>query len=486
MKILIANRGEIAVRILRACRELGMEAATVFSEADRLSPHVLLSEEAHFIGPSPAAQSYLKADALVELAVAIGAKAVHPGYGFLAENASFARKCRDAGLVFIGPSPESMELLGSKTLSRRAAAKQGIPITPGTTEPVGDLGEARRIVEEIGTPVLLKASAGGGGKGMRRVDDVGDLPALFERARAEASAYFADPRVYIEKLIENPRHIEIQILADRHGRMVTLGERECSMQRRHQKIIEECPSPIVDDAVRARLEELALRVARMADYDSAGTVEFLRGSDGAFYFLEVNTRIQVEHPVTEMVTGVDLVKEQILLALGATLSLRRESIRMRGHAIECRIYAEDPLRNFAPSPGRVMHLQRPDGPGVRVDTGINEGFVVPLDYDPLLGKLIVWGRDREEAIARTLRALDEYRMDGIATTIPFFKQILLMEEFRRGELDTGLVDRFLKTFEIRRTVGHLPFALALGAKLYLEDHQTRLLPVQPRGSWRKG
>jgi acetyl-CoA carboxylase biotin carboxylase subunit len=486
VKILIANRGEIAVRVLRACRELGFSAATVFSEADRFSPHVLLSEEAHFIGPSPAAQSYLRGDALVELAKRIGAGAVHPGYGFLAENASFARTCREAGLVFVGPSPESMELLGSKTMSRREAAKHGIPITPGTTEPVGTAEEARPIVEEIGPPVLLKASAGGGGKGMRRLDDLKDLPALFERAASEAAAYFADPRIYIEKLIENPRHIEVQILADRHGNRIALGERECSMQRRHQKIIEESPSPIVDEPTRRRLEELALKVVDMACYDSAGTVEFLRGPDGAYYFLEVNTRIQVEHPVTEMVTGVDLVKEQILTALGERLSLKAGDVSLRGHAIECRIYAEDPLRNFAPSPGRVLNIQRPDGPGVRVDSGICEGFVVPLDYDPLLGKLIVWGRDRREAIERSLRALDEYRVDGIATTIPFFQQILLLEDFRKGNLDTGLVDRFLRTFEVRQAEGQLPFALALAAKLFLEEHQTRVLPPQPRTAWRRG
>jgi acetyl-CoA carboxylase biotin carboxylase subunit len=484
MKVLIANRGEIAIRILRACHELGLEAAVIYSEADRLSPHVLKAWEAHCIGPAPAKDSYLRGDKIVDLAKRIGAGAIHPGYGFLAENAGFARLCRDAGIVFIGPNPESMELLGSKTRSRREARKNDIPITPGTVEPITDLGEARKVIAEIGLPVLLKAAAGGGGKGMRVVERMEDLPGLFERAAGEAQAYFADPAVYIEKVILAPRHIEIQLMADRFGNAVHLGERECSMQRRHQKIFEETPSPVVSEADRAFLGETAVRVAKMAGYDSAGTAEFLRDRDGKFYFLEMNTRIQVEHPITEMTTGVDLVKEQIRIALGEPLSLRQEEIRSRGHAMECRIYAEDPLANFAPSPGCILHLQRPDGPGIRVDSGVEAGSVVPLDYDPLLAKLVVWGETREEARARTLRALDEYRLDGIATTIPFFKVLLEKPEFRAGDYDTTFVDTLLQTFRPAETEDRRLLAVAMAAKLFLDDHETRLLPPQPCSPWR--
>ncbi len=484
MKVLIANRGEIAIRILRACHELDLEAAVVYSEADRLSPHVLKAWEAHCIGPAPARDSYLRGDKIVDLAKRIGAGAIHPGYGFLAENAGFARLCRDAGIIFIGPNPESMELLGSKTLSRREARKHGIPITPGTVEPITDLGEARKVITEIGFPVLLKAAAGGGGKGMRVVERMEDLPALFERATDEAQAYFSDPAVYIEKVILAPRHIEIQLMADRHGNAVHLGERECSMQRRHQKIFEETPSPVVSEADRAFLGETAVRVVKMAGYDSAGTAEFLRDRDGKFYFLEMNTRIQVEHPITEMTTGVDLVKEQIRIALGEKLSLKQEAVRPRGHAMECRIYAEDPLANFAPSPGRILHLQRPDGPGIRVDSGVEAGSVVPLDYDPLLAKLVVWGETREEARVRTLRALYEYRLDGIATTIPFFKVLLEREEFKKGEYDTAFVDTLLKSFKPAETEDHRLLAVAMAAKLFLDDHETKLLPPQPCSPWR--
>jgi acetyl-CoA carboxylase biotin carboxylase subunit len=484
MKVLIANRGEIAIRILRACHELDLEAAVIYSEADRLSPHVLKAWEAHCIGPAPAGESYLRGDKIVDLAKRIGAGAIHPGYGFLAENAGFARLCRDAKIIFIGPNPESMELLGSKTLSRREARKNNIPITPGTVEPITDLDEARKVITEIGFPVLLKAAAGGGGKGMRVVERMEDLPALFERATDEAQAYFSDPAVYIEKVILAPRHIEIQLMADRHGNAVHLGERECSMQRRHQKIFEETPSPVISAADRAFLGETAVRVAKMAGYDSAGTAEFLRDKDGKFYFLEMNTRIQVEHPTTEMTTGVDLVKEQIRIALGDKLSLKQEEIRPRGHAMECRIYAEDPLANFAPSPGRILHLQRPDGPGIRVDSGVEAGSVVPLDYDPLLAKLVVWGETREEARLRTLRALYEYRLDGIATTIPFFKVLLEKPEFRAGDYDTTFVDTLLQTFKPAEMEDHRLLALAMAAKLFLDDHETKLLPPQPCSPWR--
>jgi acetyl-CoA carboxylase biotin carboxylase subunit len=442
MRILIANRGEIAVRLIRACRELGHESVAVYSDADRVQPHVLAADRAVRIGPAPARASYLDQEAVLAAARATGAGAVHPGYGFFAENPGFARAVEAARMVWIGPPPAVIELLGSKTAAREVARRVGVPVVPGS-EPLPDAAAARAFAAEIGYPILLKAVGGGGGKGMRAVRADAEVDEALARAKSEGKAFFADDRVYAEKLIERPRHVEIQILGDRDGTLVHLGERECSLQRRHQKVFEECPSPAVDAALRARMGEAALAVARSAGYRSAGTVEFLLAPTGEFYFLEVNTRLQVEHPVTEAVYGVDLAQLMIREALGERLALRQDDLVARGHAVECRIYAEDPLRGFAPSPGTIHHLERPDGPGVRIDSGVREGSVVPLDYDPILAKLVVWAEDRPRALARLRRALTEYRISGIATTLPLFRLLLDVPEFAAGALHTGLLDELL-------------------------------------------
>ncbi len=449
MRILIANRGEIALRIVRGCRELGHESVAVFSDADRTQPHVLEADHAVRLGPAPARDSYLAQAVVLAAARQSGAGAVHPGYGFLAENAGFASAVEDAGLVWIGPPAGVIELLGSKTAAREIARRVGVPVVPGS-EPLAGPDEAARFAEGVGYPILLKAVGGGGGKGMREVRSSAELPEAFARAGSEGQAFFADPRVYAEKLIERPRHVEVQILGDRSGTLVHFGERECSLQRRHQKVLEESPSVAVDAGLRARLGEAALAVAREAGYRSAGTVEFLLAPSGEFYFLEVNTRLQVEHPVTEMVYGVDLLQLMIREALGERLTLRQAAITPRGHAIECRVYAEDPLRGFAPSPGTITALERPAGPGVRVDTGVRAGSVVPLDYDPILAKLIVWAEDRPAALARLRRALSEYRIAGIATTLPLFRLLLDVPAFREGALHTGLLDELLRSDSIER------------------------------------
>ena len=442
-KILIANRGEIAVRVARACREMGVSPVAVYSEADAAALHVRLADEAYLLGPAPSAESYLRIDRVVEAALRSGAEAVHPGYGFLAENAAFARAVKEAGLIFIGPSPEAMELMGSKTSARRAAEAAGAPVVPGTTSALESVEQARETAARVGYPVMLKAAAGGGGKGMRLVADEGELPSAFETARSEAASAFGDPSVYIEKAVERPRHIEIQVFADSHGACVHLGERECSIQRRHQKVIEECPSPIGDPHLRAAMGAAAVRIARAADYVGAGTVEFLVSDvTRDFYFLEMNTRLQVEHPVTELVTGLDLVREQIRVAAGLPLSFTQGEVRLTGHAVECRVYAEDPEQNFMPSPGRVTYLRVPAGPGVRDDGGVYEGAEVSIYYDPMISKLATWGRTRLEAIERMRRALDEYAVGGIETTLPFFREVMRDEEFVSGRLDTGFISRF--------------------------------------------
>jgi acetyl-CoA carboxylase biotin carboxylase subunit len=442
-KILIANRGEIAVRLIRACRDLSISPVAVYSEADREALHVRLADEAYGIGPAPSSASYLVIEKIIGAARESGAEAIHPGYGFLAENARFARAVADAGLVFIGPSPTAIELMGNKISAREAAWRAGAPIVPGTARTLEDEAMALQIAEEVGYPVMLKAAAGGGGKGMRVVRAAEEMRAALTTARSEAQAAFGDPSVYIEKFIERPRHIEIQIVADKHGHIIHLGERECSIQRRHQKVIEECPSPLNDAALRARMGEAAIKIARAAGYDSLGTVEFLVDAQRNFFFLEMNTRLQVEHPITEMVTGIDLVREQIRLAAGERLELEQKDVRWTGVAIECRIYAEDPARNFLPSPGRLTRLQTPSGPGVRDDSGVYEGWMVPIHYDPMISKLAAWGATRDEAIARLRRALGEYHVGGIRTTIPFFKTVLNDDEFQRGEIDTGYIPRLL-------------------------------------------
>ncbi len=442
-KILIANRGEIAVRIIRACRDLGISPVAVYSEADARAVHVSLCDEAVCVGPAPSIESYLNIRAIIDAALATGAEAIHPGYGFLAENADFARAVAAAGLTFIGPSPEAMEVMGSKTSARRAAVEAGVPIVPGTVEPLKSLADTERTAHEFGYPVMLKASAGGGGKGMRLVVSSDELRSAFDNAKSEAAAAFGDDSLYLEKAVERPRHIEIQIFADTQGNVVHLGERECSIQRRHQKVVEECPSPINEPGLRERMGAAAVKLARAVNYVGAGTVEFLvADATREFYFLEMNTRLQVEHPVTELVTGIDLVREQITVAAGAQLSFSQDEVRWQGHAIECRVYAEDPENSFFPSPGTISFLRVPSGPGIRDDSGVESDSEVSIHYDPLVSKLAAWGRTRGEAIDRLRRALDEYEVGGIKTTLPFFREIVCDDEFKSGRLDTGFIGRF--------------------------------------------
>ena len=458
-KILIANRGEIAVRIIRACREMRISPVAVFSEADADALHVRLADEAYEIGPAPSVESYLRIERIIDAAQRCGAEAIHPGYGFLAENAEFAQAVAEAGLTFIGPPVEAMRLMGTKTSARRIAVEAGVAVVPGTTDPLSSLDEARELAASFGYPVMLKASAGGGGKGMRLVRAEEELRSAFETAQSEAAAAFGNPEIYIEKAIERPRHIEIQIFADSHGNFVHLGERECSIQRRHQKVIEECPSPINDSSLRERMGAAAIKAARAVAYTGAGTVEFLvSDATREFYFLEMNTRLQVEHPVTELVTGLDLVREQIMVAAGAVLSFEQADVAWRGHAIECRVYAENPENNFLPSPGRITYLRVPAGPGVRDDGGVETGAEVSIYYDPMISKLAAWGRTRAEAIDRLRRALDEYAVGGIKTTLPFFREIVRDAEFIEGRLDTSFISRF---FERRKA--------ALGAKSSTEE-----------------
>jgi acetyl-CoA carboxylase biotin carboxylase subunit len=442
-KVLIANRGEIAIRIIRTCRELGIRAVAIYSDADVESLHVRMADEAVWVGPASSSQSYLNIDAIIAAAKKVDAEAVHPGYGFLAESAEFARAVTAAGLAFIGPTAEAMEIMGSKTSARRAAVDAGVPIVPGTVEPLQSLAEASATAAKFGFPVMLKAAAGGGGKGMRLVTSNDDLRSAFETAQTEAAAAFGDSSLYLEKAVERPRHIEIQIFGDAHGNVVHLGERECSIQRRHQKVIEECPSPINDPELRRRMGEAAVQLGRAVNYTGAGTVEFLLAdATREFYFLEMNTRLQVEHPVTELVTGRDLVREQFLVASGKPLSFTQDEVSWLGHAIECRIYAEDPANNFFPSPGTITHLREPAGPGIRIDSGVTRFSEVSIHYDPMIAKLAVWGRTREEAIDRLRRALAEYEVSGITTNLPFFREVAADEEFISGQLDTGFIARF--------------------------------------------
>lgn len=443
-KILIANRGEIAVRVVRACHEMGIAAVAVYSDVDRASLHVRKADEAYPIGPAAATESYLNIPKILDVARRSGVDAIHPGYGFLSENARFAQACAEAGIKFIGPTAAAMEMMGSKTRARQAMERAGVPFVPGTSRGLESFEQAEQVAERIGYPVMLKAAAGGGGKGMRLVHAHDQLKSSLEAARSEAERSFGDGEIYIEKAIENPRHIEMQVLADEHGGTVYLGERECSLQRRHQKVLEEAPSPLVDPDMRRRMGEVAVRVAQAASYTNAGTVEFLVDQQKNFYFLEMNTRLQVEHPVTELITGLDLVHLQIRIAAGEKLPFQQSDVLIRGHAIECRIYAEDPDNNYFPSPGRITLLLLPSGPGIRRDSGMYEGWNVPMDYDPLLAKLIGYGTDRDQTIARLQRALNEYFVGGIKTNISLFRRILGNPEFRAGKLDTGFLDRMLQ------------------------------------------
>src|SRR5712672_995314 len=446
-KILIANRGEIAVRVIRACHEMGIPAVVVYSEVDRAALHVRKADEAYPIGAPAASESYLNIPKILDVAKRSGADAIHPGYGFLSENAKFAQACADAGVKFIGPMPAAMGAMGSKTRARQAMEKAGVPYVPGTSRGLESFAEAEKVAAKIGYPVMLKAAAGGGGKGMRLVQSPAELRSSLESARSEAERSFGDSEVYIEKAIVNPRHIEMQILADEHGNTVYLGERECSIQRRHQKVVEEAPSPIVDADMRRRMGEVAVRVAQAAHYTNAGTVEFLVDQQKNFYFLEMNTRLQVEHPVTELITGLDLVHLQIRIAAGEQLPFTQDDVSLRGHAVECRIYAEDPDNNYFPSPGKITLLLAPAGPGIRDDSGMYEGWNVPIDYDPLLAKLIGYGTDRDQAIARLTRALSEYFVGGIKTNISLFRRIVRDADFRAAKLDTGFLDRMAQRAE---------------------------------------
>ena len=444
-KILIANRGEIACRVIRACREMKITTVAVYSEADANALHVRMADEAYLIGAPPSNESYLRWEKIIEVAKKSGAEAVHPGYGFLSENAEFVREVNNQNITFIGPPPEAMEGMGGKMSARKIALEANVPIVPGTTEPLKNYEEAREIAASFGYPVMLKASAGGGGKGMRLVENEHDLKNALEAAQSEATASFGDDAVYVEKAIIRPRHIEIQIFSDKHGNHVHLGERECSIQRRHQKVIEECPSPINDENLRQKMGECAVMVAKAVNYVGAGTVEFLVSDlDKSFYFLEMNTRLQVEHPVTELVTGIDLVREQINVAFGEKLSFTQDDIKMNGHAIECRVYAEDPENNFLPSPGKITRLRLPQGSGVRDDGGIYEGSEISIYYDPMISKFCVFGRNRAEAIDRMRRALQEYEVGGIKTTLPFFREIVEDADFIEGKLDTGFIPRFFE------------------------------------------
>jgi acetyl-CoA carboxylase, biotin carboxylase subunit len=466
-KVLIANRGEIAVRIIRTLREMGIGSVAVYSDADRTSLHVRMADEACHIGPSASSESYLRIDRILDAARRHGAEAIHPGYGFLSENAEFAAACEDTGIVFIGPSPASIRTMGSKTAARRAAVAAGAPVLPGIDHGV-TLEEAREFGRTHGFPVLLKAVAGGGGKGMRRVGSEDELESALRDAGSEAERAFRNPEIYVEKLVERARHIEIQLIGDRCGNMVHLGERECSIQRRHQKVIEESPSPLVAQhpEMRQAMGEAAVRAALAAGYFNAGTVEFLVDADRRFYFLEMNTRLQVEHPVTELVTGLDLVRLQVEIAAGARLPFGQEAVAWRGSAVECRIYAEDPFNDFLPFPGKLTRLTRPMGPGIRLDGCVYDGWTVPMEYDPLLAKLAVWAGSRQHAVDRMLRALREYDVEGIRTNIAFFRQILEDPEFRAGNLHTGFIDEFFA----RRTPPAAPedvrAAAALAAALH--------------------
>ena len=441
-KILIANRGEIALRVMRTCKEMKISTVAVYSEADRNALFVRYADEAVFIGPSPSSKSYLDGDKIIEACKKVKADAIHPGYGFLSENAEFAKKVKEAGIVFIGPSPEAMEIMGDKLSAKAAAKKYNIPMVPGTEGAVKDINEAKKTAQKIGFPVLVKASAGGGGKGMRIVENVESFEEQMKLAVSEATSAFGDGSVFIEKYVAGPRHIEIQVMCDNHGNSVYLFERECSIQRRHQKVVEEAPSCVLTPELRKQMGECAVNVAKACNYSGAGTVEFLLDENKNFYFLEMNTRLQVEHPVSELITGIDLVKEQIKVARGEKLSIQQSDLKINGHAIEIRVYAEDPANNFLPDIGKLVTYKTPQGPGIRVDDGYEEGMDIPIYYDPMLAKLIAYGKDRKEAIERMIRAIDDYKIKGVETTLPFCKYVMEHKAFVSGDFDTHFVKQY--------------------------------------------
>jgi acetyl-CoA carboxylase biotin carboxylase subunit len=481
-KVLIANRGEIAVRIIRSCRELGVETVAVYSEADRNALHVRYADEAYLLGPAPSRESYLRADKILEIARKSGADAVHPGYGFLAERDDFAQSCEEAGITFIGPKPSAIAAMGDKAEARATVIKAGVPVVPGT-EDVGNMtdDDLLGIAPQIGFPLLIKATAGGGGKGMREVKSLEEMPALLKSARREAESSFGDGNVYLEKLVEGARHIEFQIMADGHGNAIYLGERECSLQRRHQKLLEEAPSPFLDDDLRRRMGEVAVKSAQAVDYVNAGTIEFLVDKEKNFYFLEMNTRLQVEHPITEMVTGIDIVMEQLRVARGRQLSYKQENVKMTGAAIECRINAEDPYNNFLPSTGVITQNIIPTGPGVRVDTGVYPGFEITPYYDPMIAKLIVWGESRGQAIQRMRRALEEFRIVGVRTNIPFHQTLMESTRFLGGQYDTRFVEERFWTPESSDRNAAMSEIAAIFATLVSHQQTQRSAQIVRRG-----
>ncbi len=476
-KVLVANRGEIALRVMRTCREMGIRTVAVYSEVDRTAMHVRYADEAYLIGPAPSADSYLRIDKIIEATKASGADAIHPGYGFLSENAQFSRRCEEEGIIFIGPSPYAIETMGDKITARKTMIAAGVPVVPGTTEPIRDLKRAVETIKEIGLPVMIKASAGGGGKGMRLVKKEADILSMVSAAKSEAKAAFGDDAVYVEKYIESPHHIEFQVLGDKHGNTVHLFERECSVQRRHQKVVEETPSPIMTPEVRMEMGEAAVAAAKAVNYAGAGTIEFIVDDNLNYYFLEMNTRLQVEHPITERVVGVDLVREQINIANGLPLAFKQEDLQQRGHAIEVRIYAEDPDNNFMPSPGVIKHITEPLGLGVRHDGYAYVGYEIPMYYDPMISKLVVWGANRPEAIARLRRALYAYKITGVKTSIPYLSRIIEVPAFIEGRYNTHFIEENQKYLQPRQTLTDWDSEMA--AITAFVDYITKLEKLQP-------
>jgi len=468
-KILVANRGEIALRVMRTCRQMGISTVAIYSEADRNSPHVRFADEAVCVGPAASKDSYLRIDKIIQVCKDLGVDGIHPGYGFLSENAAFAKACEENGVIFIGPTVEAIEIMGSKLAAKQAVSRFDVPLVPGTDQPITDVQEAKRLAAEIGFPILIKASAGGGGKGMRIVEGAEDFEEQMKLAVSEATSAFGDGSVFIEKFVTSPRHIEIQILGDTHGNIVYLFERECSIQRRHQKVVEEAPSAVLTPALRQQMGEAAVQVARSVNYVGAGTVEFIVNHQLDFYFLEMNTRLQVEHPVTEMITGVDLVKEQIQIARGEKISFRQEDLRIHGHAIELRVYAEDPLNNFLPDIGKLEVYQLPQGEGVRVDDGFDEGMDIPIYYDPMIAKLIAHGHNRADAIQKLKKAIEDYQIKGVKTTLPFGTFVLNHAAFTTGDFDTKFVENYFHPHEDRQEEHQL--AALLAAKLFQEKER---------------
>lgn len=488
-KILVANRGEIALRVMRSCKEMGISTVAVFSEADRNALFVRYADEAVCIGPPPSSQSYLKGDTIIKVAKELGVDGIHPGYGFLSENSDFAAAVKKAGITFIGPSPEAMDMMGDKLSAKAAAKTYKIPMVPGSEGAIADVEEGKKVAQATGFPLLIKASAGGGGKGMRIVEKIEDFAEQMKLAVSEATSAFGDGSVFIERYVAGPRHIEIQVLADQHGNIVYLFERECSVQRRHQKVIEEAPSSVLTPEIREKMGKCAVDVARACKYEGAGTVEFLLDENKNFYFLEMNTRLQVEHPVSEMITGIDLVKEQIRVARGEKLAFSQEDLEINGHSIEVRVYAEDPANNFLPDIGKLVTYRRPQGPGVRVDDGFEEGMDIPIYYDPMIAKLVTWGKDRKEAIDRMLRAIAEYQISGVETTLPFCAFVLEHEAFVSGDFDTHFIKKYFTPdmlLQPRKDESELAAIIGSGW-LSAQKKQTGLAPAETANgsAWKK-